>query len=135
MPQSNRKDVRNAVEAAAKAQPGWEKRTGFNRAQILFYLAENLELRRAELGVRISHLTGASAAEAEAEVDLSVRRLFYWASYADKYGGCVQETQLYGTVIRLHEPVGELVMGSGKARGRPLELAWARKKALIYRKC
>ena len=37
---------------------------------------------------------------------LTVERLFHWASYADKYGGCVQETQLYGTVIRIHEPVG-----------------------------
>jgi len=44
--------------------------------------------------------------EAEAEVDKSVQRLFYWASYADKYGGTVQETQLYGTVIKIHEPVG-----------------------------
>lgn len=36
----------------------------------------------------------------------SVARLFYWASYADKFGGTVQETQLYGTVIKIHEPVG-----------------------------
>ena len=42
----------------------------------------------------------------QAEVDKSVQRLFYWASYADKYGGTVQETQLYGTVIKIHEPVG-----------------------------
>ena len=104
--ESNRKDVRNAVEVAAKAQPGWAKKSGFNRAQILYYIAENLELRKAEFASRISDLTGKSKEDAETEVDKSVGRLFYWASYADKYGGSVQETQLYGTVIKIHEPVG-----------------------------
>lgn len=66
--QSNRKDVRNAVEAAIKAQPGWEKRSGFNRAQILFYIAENLEMRSAEFAGRIADLTGKSSKEAEDEV-------------------------------------------------------------------
>merc|ERR1712051_513945 len=104
--QANRKDVRNAVEVAVKAQPGWEKKSAFNRAQILFYIGENLELRRDEFAAKLSNLTGVSLTEAEAEVDKSVQRLFYWASYADKYGGTVQETQLYGTVIKIHEPVG-----------------------------
>lgn len=104
--QSNRKDVRNAVEVAAKAQPGWEKRSAFNRAQILFYIGENLELRKSEFAARLANLTGVSVAEGESEVDKSVQRLFYWASFADKYGGTVQETQLYGTVIKIHEPVG-----------------------------
>lgn len=104
--ESNRKDVRNAVEVAAKAQPGWAKKSGFNRAQILYYIAENLELRKAEFAARISDLTGKTKEEALSEVDKSVGRLFYWASYADKYGGSVQETQLYGTVIKIHEPVG-----------------------------
>eukprot|EP00095_Tigriopus_kingsejongensis_P010019 snap_masked-scaffold1048_size67263-processed-gene-0.19 protein:Tk10019 transcript:snap_masked-scaffold1048_size67263-processed-gene-0.19-mRNA-1 annotation:"hypothetical protein CAPTEDRAFT_177352" len=108
--ESNRKDVRNAVEAALKAQPGWEKRSGFNRAQILFYLAENLELRKQEFGAKIADLTGGKLEDALAEVDQSVQRLFYWASYADKYGGTVQETQLYGTVIKIHEPVGVLAI-------------------------
>lgn len=67
-----------------QAQPGWEKRSGFNRAQILFYIAENLELRRAELAKRLQTLTGQSEADALAEVDASTQRLFYWASYADK---------------------------------------------------
>ena len=69
-------------------------------------LGENLELRRDEFAGKLSNLTGVTLAEAEAEVDKSVQRLFYWASYADKYGGTVQETQLYGTVIKIHEPVG-----------------------------
>ncbi|TRY72413.1 hypothetical protein TCAL_03960 [Tigriopus californicus] len=108
--ESNRKDVRNAVEVAAKAQPGWEKRSGFNRAQILFYVAENLDMRKQEFATRIADLTGKPMADALSEVDKSVQRLFYWASYADKYGGTVQETQLYGTVIKIHEPVGVLAI-------------------------
>lgn len=53
-----RKDVRNAVESANKAQPGWEKRSGFNRSQILYYLAENLEQRREEFATHLAALTG-----------------------------------------------------------------------------
>jgi len=104
--ESNRKDVRNAVEAAAKAQPAWAKKSPFNRQQILYYIAENLEIRRRGFARRLSELTGVSSDDAAAEVAMSVARLFYWAAYADKYGGSVQETQLYGTVIKIHEPVG-----------------------------
>merc|ERR1711881_257099 len=104
--ESNRKDVRNAVDLAAKAQPGWAKRSPFNRQQILYYIAENLELRTKEIAGQLVDLMGVDMADAEAEVEASVARLFYWAGYADKYGGTVQETQLYGTVIKIHEPVG-----------------------------
>jgi aldehyde dehydrogenase (NAD+) len=104
--ESNRKDVRNAVEAAAKAQPGWAKRSAFNRQQILYYLAENLEQRADEFAADLAALTGVSPSDAAAEVAAAVGRLCYWAAYADKYGGGVQETQLYGTVVKLHEPVG-----------------------------
>jgi len=104
--ESNRKDVRNAVEAAAKAQPAWAKKSPFNRQQILYYIAENLEIRKRGFARRLVELTGVSTKEAETEVSQSVARLFYWAAYADKYGGTVQETQLYGTVIKIHEPVG-----------------------------
>lgn len=104
--ESNRKDVRNAVEAAAKAQPGWAKKSPFNRQQILYYIAENLNIRKRGFARRLVELKGVSQEEANAEVDVSVARLFYWAAYADKYGGSVQETQLYGTVIKIHEPVG-----------------------------
>ncbi|KAG1680657.1 Aldehyde dehydrogenase family 16 member A1 [Nymphon striatum] len=103
---SNRKDVRNAVEAAQKSQPGWEKRTGHNKAQILYYIAENLEERKEEFVGRLMKLTGVEKTVAETEVDISLQRLFYWAAYSDKFGGTVQETQMYGTVIKLHEPIG-----------------------------
>lgn len=94
------------MEAAAKAQPGWDKRSGFNRSQILFYLAENLEQRRQEFVDHLTALTGKSTKESEKEVDATLARLFHWAAFCDKYGGAVQETQLYGTVLRIHEPLG-----------------------------
>ena len=104
--QANRKDVRNAVEVAKKGQAGWEKKTGFNRAQILYYIAENLELRMNEFADRLSEMSGNSKKDCLEEVTSSISRLFYWAALADKFGGNVQETQLYGTVIKIHEPVG-----------------------------
>ena len=64
----NRKDVRNAVEAATKAAPGWGKRAAHNRAQIAFYIAENLSIRAAEFAARISAMTGKSEADAAKEV-------------------------------------------------------------------
>jgi len=103
---SNRKDVRNAVEAALKAQPGWEKKSPFNRQQILYYIAENLDQRKAEFAGLLEEMTGVTTEQANKEVEKSIERLFYWAGYADKYGGTVQETQLYGTVIKIHEPLG-----------------------------
>lgn len=98
--------MRNAVEAASKAQPGWEKRSGFNRSQILYYWAENLEQRREEIVQHLVTVTGQSGEQAGREVDASVSRLFHWAALCDKYGGYVQETQLYGMVVRVNEPVG-----------------------------
>ncbi|XP_062994565.1 aldehyde dehydrogenase family 16 member A1 [Elgaria multicarinata webbii] len=100
------KDIRNAVEAAHKAAAGWAKQTAHARAQILYYLAENLEVRRAEVASRLEALTGTEKQAALREVDLSVQRLFYWAAYSDKYGGTVQETTLYGASLLFREPLG-----------------------------
>ena len=104
--ESNRKDVRNAVEVAHKAAPGWGKRAAHNRAQIVYYMAENLELRRDEFGRRLAAVTGRSLDSCLAEVDSAINRLFYWGAYADKFGGQVQETQLYGATVCIREPVG-----------------------------
>ncbi|XP_077171929.1 aldehyde dehydrogenase family 16 member A1 [Paroedura picta] len=112
------KDIRNAVEAAHKAAPKWAKQTAHTRAQILYYLAENLELRRAEVASRLEALTGAGREEALREVDLSIQRLFHWAAYSDKYGGAVQETPLYGASLLFREPVG--VMGIACPNEQPL---------------
>ncbi len=101
----NRKDIRDAVEAAHAAS-AWGKATGHNRVQILYYLAENLSLRADEFAQRLITMTGATAKAAATEVQLSIERLFSAAAYADKYGGHVQETELRGLTVALHEPVG-----------------------------
>jgi aldehyde dehydrogenase (NAD+) len=101
----NRKDIRDAVEAAHKAK-GWADRTPHNRAQILYYIAENLSIRAEEFTDRLRAMSGQSRKSAGAEVDVAISRLFTYASYADKYGGAIQETTLYGLVIGLGEPVG-----------------------------
>jgi len=109
--EANRKDIRNAVEAAVKAQPGWQKRTAHNRAQIMYYLAENMELRKEEfVQSLLTSLACSTREKAETEVDACVQRLFHWAAYADKYGGSVQETQQYGTVLRVHDAVGTVAI-------------------------
>lgn len=105
----NRKDIRDAVEAAHAAQtakPGWAMRHAYNRSQILYFLAENLNIRNSEFAARLVSLTGCSRNAAQREVDTSVRRLFTYAAWADKYGGSIQETTLRGITVALNEPVG-----------------------------
>jgi aldehyde dehydrogenase (NAD+) len=106
VPAGNRKDIRNAVEAAHKAAPGWGKRAAHNRAQIMYFVAENLELRFDEIAARICAMTGRSVESANEEVSTSIERLFHYAAYADKYGGTVQETSFYGATVKVNEPVG-----------------------------
>ncbi len=84
IPQCTRKDLRNAVEAAAKAGPGWAKRTAYNRGQIIYRLAEMIEARSAELASSLT-LHGASKADATKEVTASIDRLIHYAGWADKY--------------------------------------------------
>jgi aldehyde dehydrogenase (NAD+) len=106
--EGNRKDIRDAVEAAFAAAPGWGKRAAHNRAQICYYIAENLDARFDEFALRIRQQTGCSQEQAVEEVRLSIERLFYWAAYADKYGGVVQETPLYGGTVQINEPTGTI---------------------------
>ena len=84
IPQCTRKDLRNAVEAAAKAGPGWARRTAYNRGQILYRLAEMIEARRQEL-IDALTLFGGGKSGAGKEVDTSVDRLIYYAGWTDKY--------------------------------------------------
>lgn len=104
----NRKDIRNAVEAAHKIAAGWGKRAAHNRAQVVYFMAENLEVRRQEFAQEISNMTGGTLEEGLREVDESIARLFHWAAYADKYGGTVQETAFYGATVKIQEPVGTI---------------------------
>ena len=101
----NRKDIRDAVEAARKAE-GWGLKPGHTRAQILYYLAENLNARSDEFARRLVSMTGAKLKDAQAEVEAALDRLFTYAAYCDKYGGEIKETTLRGIVMGLHEPVG-----------------------------
>jgi aldehyde dehydrogenase (NAD+) len=98
-----RKDIRNAVEAAHKAL-GWSKATAHSRAQVLYYMAENLSARATEFAVRLRAMTGAS--EPEREVQASIERLFYYAAWADKYDGQVHQPPMHGITVALHEAVG-----------------------------
>jgi acyl-CoA reductase-like NAD-dependent aldehyde dehydrogenase len=81
--QASRKDVRDAVAAARKAFPGWAGRTGYNRAQILYRIAEMLEGRRDQFTAEVRH-TGASKTQAAAEVDAAIDRWVWYAGWADK---------------------------------------------------
>lgn len=105
----NRKDIRDAVEsahAAHNAKPGWAMRHGYNRSQILYFMAENLDARNAEFVDRLINMTLCSRKLAQTEVDTAIQRLFTYAAWADKYGGTVQETTLRGVTIAVNEPVG-----------------------------
>jgi aldehyde dehydrogenase (NAD+) len=108
--EGNRKDVRNAVEAARKAAPGWAKATAHLRAQILYYIAENLAARRDEFVRRLEAMTGSGSDAAGTEVDLSVERLFINAAWADKYAGEVQATPLRNFTFAVYEPIGTLAV-------------------------
>ena len=84
IPQCTRKDLRNAVEAAAKAGPGWAKRTAYNRGQIIYRLGEMLEARSADMADALV-IGGASKTAAAKEIAATVDRLIYYAGWTDKY--------------------------------------------------
>jgi aldehyde dehydrogenase (NAD+) len=111
---ANRKDVRDAVEAARKAE-GWSKSTAHLRAQVLYFLAENLDARAREFAVRLAEQTGESAESAEREVAKSVERLFTWAAWADKYDGQVHATPFRNVTLAMNEPWGVLAIACPEA--------------------
>ena len=81
-------------------------RHGYNRSQILYFIAENLDARNAEFVHRIVEMTGRTHKSAQTEVDAAVERLFTYAAWSDKYGGSVQETTLRGITVAVNEPIG-----------------------------
>ena len=102
---ANRKDVRNAVEAM-NAAAGWSKTTGHHRAQILYYMAENLSARAGEFASRIDDMTGKKSGAGE--VAASIDRLFTWAAWADKYDGSAKGVPIRGIALAVNEPVGKV---------------------------
>ena len=101
----NRKDIRNAVEAARKAA-AWGKTAAHTRAQILYYVAENLDARSAEFTERIRAMTGARPRAPAREVQASVARLFTYAAWADKYDGAVHAPPVRDVTLAMNEPLG-----------------------------
>jgi len=104
-PLGNRKDIRNAVEAARKGA-AWAKATAHNRAQVLYYVGENLSQRREEIAGRLAEVVGKK--QAEAEVALGVERIFSYAAWADKYDGAVHNPPFRNVALAMNEPVGTI---------------------------
>jgi len=102
-PLGNRKDIRNAVEAARKAAP-WAKATAHNRAQVLYYCAENIWQRRNDIAHRLAAVVGDK--QAAAEVDLSIERIFSYAAWADKFDGAVHNPPFRNVAIAMNEAIG-----------------------------
>ncbi|MEM8539573.1 MAG: aldehyde dehydrogenase family protein [Pseudomonadota bacterium] len=101
--EGNRKDIRNAVEAATGAS-GWASATGHTRAQILYYIAENLSQRASEFAATLKSMTGQT--NGAKEVDASIDRLFQYAAWADKYDGAVHQVPIRGVALAMIEPMG-----------------------------
>ncbi|WP_300531843.1 aldehyde dehydrogenase family protein [uncultured Mameliella sp.] len=114
-PIANRKDIRNAVEAARGAG-GWAKATAHNRAQVLYYIGENLSARAGDFAALIDRLTGDD--NGAAEVEASVNRLFTAAAWADKFDGGVRSVPMRGVALAMNEPCG--VIGALCADEAPL---------------
>ncbi|XP_034046358.1 aldehyde dehydrogenase family 16 member A1 [Thalassophryne amazonica] len=105
-PEGGRKDIRNAVEAAVKVQPGWMKKSPSARAQSLYSLAKGLEAKRQDMATSLNLQTGLSLEEAEKEVEHSIARLTDWAAYCDKIHGGSLSLPQSGSALSLPEALG-----------------------------
>jgi aldehyde dehydrogenase (NAD+) len=113
VPEGSRKDIRNAVEAA-RAAVAWERQTAHGRAQVLFYLAENLSAQGDRLVRCLAPLAG--AAVAGREVQATIERVFTWAAWCDKYDGAVHQPPVHGVTLALREALGTIgVVASASA--------------------
>lgn len=101
----SRKDIRNAVEAA-QAATGWAKASAHLRAQILYYVGENLSARADEFAARIVGLTGTTVGKAEAEVTEAIDTLFTFAAWCDNFDGAAKPVPMRGVALAMNEPVG-----------------------------
>jgi len=113
--EGNRKDIRNAVEAARTAAGAWSRSTGHSRGQILYYIAENLSARTGEFAERIRAMTGQAGHD---EVHAAISRLFTYAAWADKWDGHVHQVPIRGVTLAMHEPIG--VVGIAAPDEHPL---------------
>ncbi len=106
----NRKDIRNAVEAARGVAEKWFKTTGHNKAQILYYLGENLSARSDEFAKRIVQQTGVDLESANQEVEQSIEALFTAAAWADKYDGAIHNTPIRNVTLAVPEAIGVMAI-------------------------
>src|SRR6202034_4117504 len=104
-PLGNRKDIRNAVEAAHKAEK-WAKTAAHTRAQILYYIAENFIQRRTEITNRLALVVGEQ--QAAAEVEASIDRIFTYAAWADKFDGSVHNPPMRNVTLAMNEAIGAI---------------------------
>ena len=81
----SRKDARDAVVAARKAQPGWAGATAYNRGQVLYRVAEVMESRKAQLVEEVRAAEGLTPARAAASVDAAIDRWVWYAGWSDKF--------------------------------------------------
>jgi aldehyde dehydrogenase (NAD+) len=116
IPDGSRKDVRNAVEAA-NAASAWTSNSGHNRAQVLYFIAENLQTRADEFAKRIMQLSGKSLVDANAEVELAVSRIFSAAAMADKYEGQIHSPPQRIVTLAMKEAVGNLAIVAPEEAG------------------
>jgi aldehyde dehydrogenase (NAD+) len=100
----NRKDIRNAVEAAISAQKAWSSATASLRSQVLYYLAENLEGARLQIGTTVS----------DAEFEATIQSIFTFAAKADKFDGVVHPAPFKGIVYTQNEPLGVIAIVCGE---------------------
>lgn len=114
-PLGNRKDIRNAVEAARKAE-GWTNTTAHNRAQVLYFIAENLMARGEEFCHRIAQFSGKDASAASDELELCIKRIYTYAAMTDKYDGAVHSTPLRNVTLAMKEALGVIgIVAPGEA--------------------
>ncbi len=142
----NRKDIRDAVEAARAAQPKWAGGTEHNRAQVLYYVAENLDARATEFADRLRALRGVKMAKTRLDVDAAIARLFQFAAWADKHEGAVHKPPFRGLALAMNEPLGVVgiacpeepgllafvtLMGAALAAGNAVVMLPSERQALI----
>ncbi len=102
VPEGNRKDLREAVEAANQ-EVKWRNMTPHSRAQVLYYAAENLELRKKEYVSILKKMTGIDGKQ---EVESSLETIFHYAAWADKFEGTIHDVPIRGVSLAVNEPVG-----------------------------
>ena len=106
VPLGNRKDIRDAVEAAANEKK-WKGMSAHGRAQVLYYAAENLELRKQEFAQTIFEMTGENGND---EVEKALETIFYFASWADKFEGAIHNVPIRGVSLAMKEPLGVIAI-------------------------